>query len=161
MTEEEEAMFLEELGGFAGDYLSLRDDPEAFLSAILENGELREALARADTSPLLRSWFTPRDEGEGGWVADGQRSGAIGKSAAGTEWSFLGVHDQNETFNGIRATGREVEVRGYTLMSIESTDEGESRVQLRRYVDWVGLYGQLGLSVNWRVPLPHEVPDLP
>jgi hypothetical protein len=56
-------------------------------------------------------------------------------------------------FNGIRATDRPVVVRGFTILSIE-----EERLKVRRYVDWVGLYGQLGLTFNWRVPVENVLP---
>jgi topoisomerase IA-like protein len=39
-------------------------------------------------------------------------------------------------------------VRGFSLFVVE---DGEFRV--RRYIDWIGLYAQLGLGVNWRVPI--------
>jgi hypothetical protein len=124
------------------------------------NGELQEVVVRHDTRPVLREWFTDT-ENDRGWEMDFDRSGRIGEGqSAGVAWSFEGTHDQVSpedarwsTFNGIPVTERQVTVRGFTLVDVDF-DSDQPRLRLRRYVDWAGLYSQLGLTVNWRVPLP-------
>ena len=53
----------------------------------------------------------------------------------------------SDPFIGLAPTGTEVEVHGVTL--IEEIDGGP--VLFRRYVDWVGVFDQLGLAVNGRL----------
>jgi hypothetical protein len=36
----------------------------------------------------------------------------------------------------------------------------DTKLDVRRYIDWAGLYAQLGLVVNWRVPILAD-PDHP
>lgn len=125
-----------------------RGDPRALVTSLREDREFQLALARADTRPYLLSWFSETE----GWLADEERSGPIGEQAVGTEWSWTGVHDDTGpagAFNGIAASGRPVTVSGFTLMSAEG-----DRFTVRRYVDWAGLFAQLGLTLNWRVPVP-------
>ena len=113
------------------------------------------ALARADMRPYLVTWFTerPRAGAENGWVHEPDRSGVVGASAAGVEWRWTGIHDDDGhpggAFNGTTPSGLDVEVTGFTLMSIEN-----DRFTVRRYIDWAGLYAQLGLTLNWRTPVP-------
>ena len=76
------------------------------------------------------------------------------RNKTGSEWSFAGAHTVDGAFNGLAASGKDVVVRGYTIMSAEPVDKGDGTdFKVRRYVDWAGLYGQLGLSINWRVPV--------
>ena len=129
------------------------EDPGALIDQLREDTELLVALARADTRPQLASWFTElRIEGqESGWSYDRERTGPLGRNAAGVEWSWIGVHDDQQSdgaFNTIAASGNDVIVRGVTLMSVE-----DSRFQVRRYIDWAGLFAQLGLTLNWRTPV--------
>lgn len=124
-----------------------RTDPRALVASLREDKELQLALARADTRPYLISWFSETE----GWLADEERSGPIGEHSVGTEWFWRGVHDNAGgvgAFNGITASGRPVTVTGFTLMSAD-----EAGFSVRRYVDWVGLFAQLGLTLNWRVPV--------
>jgi hypothetical protein len=142
--------FLEALGEHRDRYVELESSPHDLLELVRSDDAFREALVRADTLPLLTTWFTGSADG---WRADTERSGRLGEAAAGTEWSFDGLHEADDVFNGIRATGRSVVVRGFTILSIE-----EELFKVRRYVDWAGLYGQLGLAVNWRVPVENVLP---
>ena len=103
-------------------------------------------------------WFSELDvDGNGrGWQVDRERSGAIGPNAVGVEWTWRGVHDDVNrvgAFNGVAASGREVLVHGFTLMGVE-----EGGFRLRRYIDWAGLWAQLGLTLNWRTPVSPEPP---
>jgi hypothetical protein len=103
--------------------------------------------ARLDIRPWLVHWFEPTTD----WAVDGNRSGPIaGTSSVGCAWSYGGDHREDGRFNGLTATGRSVVVRGYTVMGDEN-----GRFGFARYIDWAGLYGQLGLTVNWRVPVPN------
>jgi hypothetical protein len=142
--------FLEALGDHLDQYLEVESSPHDLLELVTSDDAFREALVRADSLPSLTTWFTGSADG---WRAHRERSGRLGEAAAGTEWSFDGRHDQDDVFNGIRATDRPVVVRGFTILSIE-----EERLKVRRYVDWAGLYGQLGLTVNWRVPVENVLP---
>lgn len=135
-------------------FLAERDDPAALMASLRDDIEFQLALARADTRPYLVHWFSELIVRTEGWVPDRERSGPIGEQSVGTEWSWTGVHDDEgraSAFNGITATGREVTVRGFTLMGVE-----DRQFKLRRYVDWAGLFAQLGLTLNWRVPVPAE-----
>lgn len=127
------------------------DDPGALIHRLREDTEFLVTLARADTQPYLAAWFTEiLIEGqESGWSYDGERTGPLGRNAAGVEWSWTGVHDNlHGDFNTIAASGKAVTVRGVTLMGVE-----EGRFRVRRYVDWAGLFAQLGLALNWRTPV--------
>jgi hypothetical protein len=129
------------------------EDPGALIDQLREDTELLVDLARADTQPHLASWFTERRiEGqESGWSYDRERTGPLGPNAAAVEWRWIGVHDDQQgdgAFNTIAASGKDVIVRGVTLMSVE-----DSRFQVRRYIDWAGLFAQLGLALNWRTPV--------
>jgi hypothetical protein len=134
-----------ELGAYGARYRDLAGKPDALIGALRGDPDFAVAFARADCVVYLRKWFTPR----GGWAANAQSSGAAGPSGVGVEWSFEGVHDGDGAFNGLSPTGRPVVVRGVTLVGVEA-----GKVKLRRYVDWAGLFAQLGLTLNWRVPVP-------
>jgi hypothetical protein len=135
---------------------STRDRPSELITSLREDTDFLVALARADTRPNLVSWFSELGIGraEDGWSHDPERTGPIGPNAAGVEWSWIGVHDdegREGTFNNLAPSGREVTVRGFTLMGVE-----DDRFTVRRYVDWAGLFAQLGLTLNWRTPTPSE-----
>jgi hypothetical protein len=144
--------FLAELGDYEDLFDRVKDSPHELLEEVTSDEGFREGLARADALSFLTTMFTPR-RGDESWQPNAERSGRLGEASTGTEWSFEGLHDQDDVFNGIRATGRSVVVRGFTIMGVE-----EERFRVRRYVDWAGLYGQLGLTVNWRVPLENPLP---
>lgn len=74
-----------------------------------------------------------------------------------------GVHDKSPeraalepeaAFDKTAPSGREVVVRGFTLMGLE--DDGQFKV--RRYVDWAGVFTQMGLTLNWRTPVLADPP---
>jgi hypothetical protein len=137
------------------------------MAHLREDLELTVALARADTRPFLRSWFRERgiERGpEGGWSNDAERTGPIGPNAVGVEWRWTGKdseegdgeepeaeEQQGGGFNSIAPSGREVTVRGFTLMGVE-----ERGFRVRRYIDWAGLFAQLGLTLNWRTPVASD-----
>jgi hypothetical protein len=135
----------------------LMEEPEGHIDALRADIDLQAAIARADIVPRLRTWFSPDDRrATWGWAHDPERSGAVGPAAAVVEWTFWGAYPAagstaprpNTAFNGVLALGQPLELHGVTFMGIEA-----GAFRLRRYVDWAGLYEQLGLSVNWRTPL--------
>jgi hypothetical protein len=136
------------------------DDPAELIARLRREGDFAIELARADTRPILVSWFRQMgiERREGGWSHDPERTGPIGPSAVGVEWNWVGKHDENDkegrTFNDIAPSGRNVTVHGFTLMGAE-----DGRFMVRRYIDWAGLFAQLGLSLNWRTPVASEPPD--
>jgi hypothetical protein len=144
----------DELGAFIADFDRLVSQPEAEMPTVRSNLDFLVAIVRADIAPRLREWFRPLDTGEDGvaldrgWRHHPERTGPIGPEAAGVEWSFEGHHVRDLAFNGTHATGWKVTVRGVSLVGVE-----DSKFQIRRYVDWAGLYAQLGLTMNWRTPV--------
>jgi hypothetical protein len=144
---------IEELGPFADEYRELAGHPVQLLAALRERPAFAIAFARADTVTYLRRWFTPT----GGWDAVERHSGPAGPAGVVVEWRFSGVHDHDGAFNGLPPTGHPVVVRGMTMIGTRaerpSGGERTQRLDLHRYVDWAGLYAQLGLTLNWRVPL--------
>jgi hypothetical protein len=145
--EELEARYAEVRDRFEGVRASW---PE--LLAELRAADFGLRLVEADTVMVLGQWFTAS---EGAWVADRDRSGPLGENAFGVAWEYRGVHDVPFAFNGLPASGLEVTVRGFTVVG-PPTDEARLHA-LRHYVDWAGLYAQLGLTLNWRLPVPAEL----
>jgi hypothetical protein len=105
----------------------------------------------ADALSSMLQWFSGDEDVD---FTPG-RSGAVGVEVAGAEWTFRGVHDIGGAFRGLPATGREVEVHGFTILSAV-----DDRLMVTRHIDWAGLFAQLGLGLDWRVPLRPE-PDPP
>jgi hypothetical protein len=128
-------------------------DPGGLVDEMAEDPVLLEAVARADVVSSMRVWFSDRDDG---WRASPGRSGRLGQAAA-IEWSFLGTHDVAGTLNHLPATNRPVAVHGVSIfgVEVEADEQGHERdrFKVRRHIDWAGVYAQLGLSLNWRVPL--------
>jgi hypothetical protein len=139
------AQALSELGEFQSRYHELAEQPAELLGALRGDAAFAGAFARADCVTYLRKWFTPAE----GWKAVEARSGAAGGAGVAVEWTFDGRHDGDGTFNGLSPTGRPVRVRGVTMIGLEG-----AKLKLCRYVDWAGLFAQLGLTLNWRVPVP-------
>jgi hypothetical protein len=140
---------LGELGEFGGRYRELAQRPPELLDVLRAEKDFALAFARADCITYLRKWFTPAE----GWRTVDERSGPAGGAGLAVEWVFDGVHDGDGTFNGLSPTGRPVRVRGVTMMGLE-----DGRLRLHRYVDWAGLFAQLGLTLNWRLPVPAAPP---
>jgi hypothetical protein len=172
---------MEELGEFADRYAEAKAEPERLLAELLEDSGFRTAMARADVRPHLLRWF---QEIEPGWREDPRRSGRLGVDpesgseslqSVGTSWTFSGVHAEVgsiggelasgtqvpvEGFNGLHATGRKITVTGFTVMAVDLDEEKQTkRLSVHRHVDWAGLYGQLGLTLNWRLPAEDPDPD--
>jgi hypothetical protein len=139
-------------------------DPGPVFDTWADEIRIWAAVAELDILPSLTSWFSPR---ENGWDWDRAKSGRLGPRpargclglrrrrggggggrAAGVAWTYEGVHDIDETFNGLPGTGNDVTVRGFTVVGIE-----DDKLRFWRYIDWIDLYTQLGLTINWRVPV--------
>ena len=135
--------------------------PEGVFDAWGEDITVWAALARLDVRPGLTAWFTP----VGDWDWDETKSGRLGRRpgrgclglgrrrrggdrAVGVAWTYDGQHTVNGAFNGLPPTGRHVLVRGFTVVGIR-----ENQLRFWRYIDWIDLYTQLGLTINWRVPV--------
>jgi hypothetical protein len=136
--------------------IGLRDEPTpALMEELQSNSHHWEQLARIDSRPWLVSWFTPTIDWHPTLEGAPPIGGPIGGSGwVGTVWSFGGRHDISDVFNGLPATGRDIVVRGFTLMGVVD-EAGVPRFRLRRFIDWIGVFSQLGLSVDWRVPVPN------
>ncbi len=137
---------------YAGErdrFESLRSSwPELLAELRRPDSDFGLRLVEADTVIVLGQWFTAP---EGAWVEDTDRSGPLGENAFGVAWEYRGVHDVPFAFNGLPASGLEVTIRGFTVLG-PPTDEDKLH-SLRHYVDWAGLYAQLGLTLNWRLPV--------
>jgi hypothetical protein len=129
-------------------YLELQEDWPALLETLTGEREFGLKVVKADSVAVLSQWFTAAD---GGWRTEADRSGLLGADAFGVAWAYDGIHDIPFKFNGVPASNRPVTVRGFTL--IGSDPSGSGRAQIRRYVDWAGVFGQLGLTLNWRIPV--------
>jgi len=128
-------------------YLELQADWPALLETLTGDLEFGLKIVEADSVAVLSQWFTATD----GWREEEGRWGLLGDNAFGVAWEYDGIHDVPFAFNGLPASGRPVTVRGFTLLG---PDPDSGRVQIRRYVDWAGVFGQLGLTLNWRIPVP-------
>jgi hypothetical protein len=135
-------------------YRQHQADWPALLERLREQHEFGLKLAEADSVAVLSQWFTAAD---GGWQPDADRSGLLGADAFGVAWEYEGVHDIPSAFNGLPASDRRVTVRGFTVIAADQSRGG--RAQIRRYVDWAGVFAQLGLTLNWRIPLSPPEPD--
>jgi hypothetical protein len=136
----------------------LLEGPTALLQALRNERELLLAIAEADTAPNLRQWFSEREivRAKGGWAHDPERTGPVGDVAAGVEWTWTGVHDEgtkDRSFNNIAPSGQSVTVHGFTLFGVEKDDRLADQLMVRRYIDWAGVFAQLGLTLNWRTPV--------
>ena len=61
-------------------------------------------------------------------------------------------------FQRLFPTNRELEMHGVTFVDFEPKepkDEQGSPV-FHRYIDWLGVLNQLGITVNWRVPVDED-----
>jgi hypothetical protein len=139
-----------ELGQYGERLDALRDRPVDLLDALRADGAFARAFAHADAVVHLREWFSPA----GGWSVNEERSGVAGPGGVVVEWRYEGTHDRDGAFNGLMATGRPVVVRGVTMVGLDA-----GGVKLHRYVDWAGLYAQLGLTLNWRQPVSGAPPS--
>jgi hypothetical protein len=69
-------------------------------------------------------------------------------------WEWTGVDMVG--FNGLAPTNRRVLVRGVTFVE----DDDKERTY-HRYIDWIGVVGQLGLGFIGRASLPDDTGNPP
>jgi hypothetical protein len=126
-----------------------------------EDTDLRSAITYADSVAVLQVLGNERDDG---WVVDEERSGAIGSASVGVTWRYRMTHDWEPKFDptkpqaelrGLPPTGRPLEANGFSIFGVDE----KAGFTVRRYVDWAGLYTQLGIGLNWRFPID-EAPVL-
>lgn len=131
----------------------MTNDPARLVEEMRNDRAMVEATVASDALSTLERWFSVR--GEGLRFTEG-RSGPVGGRDAGAEWAYEGIHDKAGALRGLPATGRPVEVHGLTVVGTATGEDGREAFLLTRHIDWAGLYAQLGLTINWRVPLDPE-----
>jgi hypothetical protein len=142
-----------------GRFIEHRTNWPELLEDLRETPAFGLRLIEADAVLVLGEWFTIRGDG---WQVDPDRWGLLGNNAFGAAWEYEGVHNLPFAFNGTPATNRDVTVRGFTVIGPPTEAERRrfqtdpDRARFRRYVDWAGLYAQLGLTLNWRIPVPTD-----
>ena len=143
------------LDGHLLDYRDREGDPVGLMDLLRSDPEFLAAVVKADTRPHLLRWFGDMgvERADPPWVPEVDRMGPLGANAAAVEWTWVGRHVVDATFNNTTASGRDVTVHGFSVISIEN-----DRVQARHYIDWAGVYAQLGLTLNWRTPVTNEPP---
>ncbi len=137
--------------------------PTGLLEKVRDSFEVAGQLAAGDLAPQLLAWFPPLD-GEVFSIRE-DHSGRAGDAGAIVEWTYRGVH-RSETdkptteFNDTVATGRTVTVRGVTMMTVEPRSEGDGEPVFRfaRFIDWIGVLGDIGATINWRLAVANEPP---
>jgi hypothetical protein len=148
------------LGAIRGSDEPNLDAAREVLRMMAEDTDLRSAVAYADAVAVLQDLGSERDDG---WAVDEARSGTIGSASVGVTWRYRMAHDWEQDFDytkpqpelrGLPPTGRSLEANGFSLFGVDDTG-----FTIRRYVDWAGLYTQLGLGLNWRFPID-EAPVL-
>jgi hypothetical protein len=99
--------------------------------------------------------------------------GTVSEALSVVAWEWPVVHVGS--IQGISATGRSVTLRGVTVIELASAvierereenfvDEGEGDLMFSRYIDWLGLYAELGAvtiarpQVDDRSNIPDNVP---
>ena len=105
-------------------------------------------LVRDDVALGVGRWLPalPGEELEIG-VA-GTVDGPSGTPFTTVQWVHRGRNEgPRDPFIGLAPTGAEVEVHGVTLVE----DRGGDEPLFHRYVDWVGVFDQLGLAVSGRL----------
>jgi hypothetical protein len=131
------------------------------LERMVGEPDLRSDIAYADSVAMLQIVGKERDGG--GWSVADERSGAIGVASVGVAWRFQATHDwepdydptkPNVELRALPPTGRNLEAHGFSIFGVDH--EG---FKVSRYVDWAGLYVQLGIGLNWRLPVD-ETPVL-
>jgi hypothetical protein len=119
------------LGAIRGSDEPNLDAAREVLRMMAEDTDLRSAVAYADAVAVLQDLGSERDDG----------------------WAVDYTKPQPE-LRGLPPTGRPLEANGFSLFGVDDTG-----FTIGRYVDWAGLYTQLGLGLNWRFPID-EAPVL-
>jgi hypothetical protein len=140
----------QEMGTYASRFQSLQATPTALLTELRASPDFAVAVVRADTRPWLQQWFTETDAA---WAADTEGTGVLGTGSVGVEWRFEGTHDTDEVFHGLPKTNNDITVEGFSVLRA-----GPDGLRVRRYVNWPLVFQQLGLTLNWRLPITNT-PD--
>lgn len=101
------------------------------------------ALAREDIEAGVGRWLPASSD------LEVSLAGPVGDSAfTAVRWVHRGTNTGvDDPFLGLAPTGDEVEVHGVTLVE----DGGEGGAVFHRFVDWVGVFDQLGMAVGGRL----------
>lgn len=111
------------------------------MPSIAEAGVIFE-LVEADVEQGLGAVFPG---GAGFALAEpGERGGIAGENVEAVVWTWNG--QDTVGFQGLQPTGAEVTVSGITLIERDPVEE----FTYRRYVDWLAVAHQLGLSFDGR-----------
>ena len=107
-------------------------------------------LVNDDVTAGLAEYFTPTQGflpaagfAEGEPISNGRHTAIV--------WEYHGRH--TAAFQGVQPTGREVVIRGTTVVDVSR----RSRPVFHRYVDWLDVMGQLGMTSTHR-PALDEIP---
>lgn len=68
------------------------------------------------------------------------------------QWEYDGI--AGPSFLDLGGDDTPITVRGVTLVFEDAGEDGEPVTQFSRFVDWIGVYGQLGMTIAWRRPIP-------
>ena len=101
------------------------------------------ALAREDVDAGVGRWLPATAD------LEMDLSGPVGDSAfIAVRWVHRGTNTgADDPFLGLAPTGDLVEVHGVTLVE----DRGDAEPVFHRFVDWVGVFDQLGMAVGGRL----------
>jgi hypothetical protein len=91
---------------------------------------------------------------------DGFRTQVVGRldDRDMVQWEYDGVAGRDFLELGGDEVEVPVTVRGVTFVYLEP-EESEQPFFVR-YVDWIGVYGQLGMTISWRRPIPGAPDDV-
>ena len=106
-----------------------------------------EELAQVDIETTLAQPLPP--DGEGFVVEFSSPLDEPGRSVV--QWRYEG-RTPDDGFLGLGVPDTALAVHGVSLLDLRGEEP-----QFQRYIDWMGVYTQLGLSLSWRQPI--EVPE--
>jgi hypothetical protein len=119
------------------DHDSTGDAPPEHMALTATRADVEAGLGRF--FPASQGFLVP-EVFQGAPVTNGRQTAVV--------WEYRGRHDAE--FQGIPATGRQVVIRGTTIVDHEGPDP-----QFHRYVDWLDLMAQLGVTATMRPALDH------
>jgi hypothetical protein len=105
-----------------------------------------------DIDQFFRKFFRPEPDGGAftieipGVEISAAELLASSSSVVAVPWRYHGVHV--ESFLGVPATGRTVDLQGATFVLMKSEDENDWAYV--RYIDYLGMLNQLGVSMDSR-----------
>jgi hypothetical protein len=111
-----------------------------------ETYELVIGAATDDINEGLKEFFEPAP----GFGLEGFAQVQVVNGGAWLAWTFEGRHT-TKNFAGIEPTNLAVTVRGATFVDVT-----KEPVEFRRYIDWIDVCQQLGLSLTGRPAVDPE-----